>query len=414
MRIFIWHGYLLGGTGSNIYTRQLAREWGRAGHDVTVFSQEPGPSTSTSAARRRSTGRRRSAARLRDRPLRGVRGEAGAGLLARGARRAGSRRTPPRSGSTGRPTSCSSTTCCSAAPSAPRAATRTWSRPTARSSSTRCAATPELSAWGGEVLAGAPATIVGSGHIRDVVREVCGTVDGVHEIPPGVDVELWRPAPREQALERLSPSRASTRRTRATPRSGCPTRQRGAARGVPRRRPPDRRLLREADREQGRAGPARGAARARRRAVIVGFGDCRAELERQAGASTRSSPARWSTATSSTSSRWPTPPWCRRSSPRRSAWSRPRPRPPAARRSSPTTPAWPRSPAGWRRHTHPSAAAWRASPPATPPRCAERLAARPGASRTRERDALRAAARRAVVERWSWSSVAERIVAVAG
>ena len=31
MRIFIWHGYLLGGTGSNIYARQLAREWGRRG-----------------------------------------------------------------------------------------------------------------------------------------------------------------------------------------------------------------------------------------------------------------------------------------------------------------------------------------------------------------------------------------------
>ena len=43
MRIFIWHGYLLGGTGSNIYTRQLAREWSREGHDVTVFSQEQHP-----------------------------------------------------------------------------------------------------------------------------------------------------------------------------------------------------------------------------------------------------------------------------------------------------------------------------------------------------------------------------------
>jgi len=61
----------------------------------------------------------------------------------------------------------------------------------------------ELSAWGGEVLAGADATIVGSEHIRNVVREVCGTVDRVHEIPPGVDVELWRPAPRDEALASL-------------------------------------------------------------------------------------------------------------------------------------------------------------------------------------------------------------------
>ena len=62
---------------------------------------------------------------------------------------------------------------------------------------------PELSKWGGDVLAGAEATIVGSEHIRNVVREVCGTVDRVHEIPPGVDVELWRPALREDALADL-------------------------------------------------------------------------------------------------------------------------------------------------------------------------------------------------------------------
>ena len=43
MRIVLWHGYLLGGTGSNVYTRSLAREWSRAGHDVTVLSQEPHP-----------------------------------------------------------------------------------------------------------------------------------------------------------------------------------------------------------------------------------------------------------------------------------------------------------------------------------------------------------------------------------
>jgi hypothetical protein len=39
----LWHGYLLGGTGSNVYTRALAREWSRAGHDVTVVCQERRP-----------------------------------------------------------------------------------------------------------------------------------------------------------------------------------------------------------------------------------------------------------------------------------------------------------------------------------------------------------------------------------
>lgn len=43
MRIFIWHGYLLSGTGSNEYTRALARMLSRAGHDVTVFCQDPNP-----------------------------------------------------------------------------------------------------------------------------------------------------------------------------------------------------------------------------------------------------------------------------------------------------------------------------------------------------------------------------------
>src|SRR5438128_1074444 len=41
MRILLWHGYLLGGTGSNVYTRALVHEWSRAGHEVVVFSQEP-------------------------------------------------------------------------------------------------------------------------------------------------------------------------------------------------------------------------------------------------------------------------------------------------------------------------------------------------------------------------------------
>ena len=43
MRILLWHGYLLGGTGSNVYTRALAREWSLAGHDVVVVSQERAP-----------------------------------------------------------------------------------------------------------------------------------------------------------------------------------------------------------------------------------------------------------------------------------------------------------------------------------------------------------------------------------
>ena len=43
MRILLWHGYLLGGTGSNVYSRALAREWSRAGHEVVVVCQERAP-----------------------------------------------------------------------------------------------------------------------------------------------------------------------------------------------------------------------------------------------------------------------------------------------------------------------------------------------------------------------------------
>src|SRR5437764_380870 len=43
MRILVWHGYLLDGTGSNVYTRELARAWSRAGHEVVVVCQEAQP-----------------------------------------------------------------------------------------------------------------------------------------------------------------------------------------------------------------------------------------------------------------------------------------------------------------------------------------------------------------------------------
>lgn len=41
MRIFIWHGYLLHGTGSNEYTSALARTLAAQGHEVVVFCQDP-------------------------------------------------------------------------------------------------------------------------------------------------------------------------------------------------------------------------------------------------------------------------------------------------------------------------------------------------------------------------------------
>jgi glycosyltransferase involved in cell wall biosynthesis len=40
VRILLWHGYLLTGSGSNVYTANIAREWRRAGHDVLLLCQE--------------------------------------------------------------------------------------------------------------------------------------------------------------------------------------------------------------------------------------------------------------------------------------------------------------------------------------------------------------------------------------
>ena len=43
MRILIFHGYLLGGTGSNVYNANLAAALVRAGHEVHLLSQERDP-----------------------------------------------------------------------------------------------------------------------------------------------------------------------------------------------------------------------------------------------------------------------------------------------------------------------------------------------------------------------------------
>ncbi|HYX76905.1 MAG TPA: glycosyltransferase family 4 protein, partial [Gaiellaceae bacterium] len=61
----------------------------------------------------------------------------------------------------------------------------------------------ELSAWGREALEQARATFVGSEHIRRVLEEVVGHVDRVRDVPPGVDVEAFRPQPRDEALAAL-------------------------------------------------------------------------------------------------------------------------------------------------------------------------------------------------------------------
>ena len=71
----------------------------------------------------------------------------------------------------------------------------------------------DLAAWGRECAGRAEAVFVGSAHIRDVLEDVVGHVERVHEVPPGVDVEEFRPsASREEALARAAGG--SARRSR--------------------------------------------------------------------------------------------------------------------------------------------------------------------------------------------------------
>jgi glycosyltransferase involved in cell wall biosynthesis len=203
MRILLWHGYLLGGTGSNVYTRAIAREWSRAGHDVVVVSQEGNPELydlGGAQTVRPDVGSvlpvfvldryegyevkllQDTTQDERDRFV-----EANAATL---------RELGPADlvfanhvllgGPVG------------AASGLPYAVKAHGSE---LEYSLR--GNEELARWGRETLAGARAVFVGSAHIRSVVAEVVGHVDRVHEVPPGVDIDDFRLEPREQALAAL-------------------------------------------------------------------------------------------------------------------------------------------------------------------------------------------------------------------
>lgn len=204
MRILLWHGYLLGGTGSNVYTRQLAREWSLAGHDVTVLSQEPRPETYDLAGA--TTARPDAGGFLPvfvlDRyegfdDVRRVpdctREELDRWVAANAA--AVRERLPADLVFTNHVLLGGPVGAASGAPFAVKA----------HGSELEYAmrGRPDLAAWGAQALACARATFVGSAHIREVLAEVCGPVERVHEVPPGVDVDLWRPEERGQALAAL-------------------------------------------------------------------------------------------------------------------------------------------------------------------------------------------------------------------
>jgi len=203
MRILLWHGYLLGGTGSNVYTRQLAREWSRAGHEVTVVCQEPYPERydlGGAEVVRPDVGGLLPVFVLDRYPGYTVK-------LLQDCTRAELERWVEANAAALRPRLPADLLLCNhvllggavgAATGAPYVVKAHGSE---LEYSLR--GSPGLAAWGREVLVGAAAVVVGSRHIREVLEEVCGHVERVHEVPPGVDVEEWRPRPRAEALAGL-------------------------------------------------------------------------------------------------------------------------------------------------------------------------------------------------------------------
>jgi glycosyltransferase involved in cell wall biosynthesis len=204
MRVLLWHGYLLGGTGSNVYTRAIAREWSRAGHDVVVVCQERNPEQYDLG------GARVVVPELPDGRLPVFVLDRYAGLKPKflqeftdtessayiDANAAVLRELLPADvvfanhvlmgGAVG-------------------AATGAPFRVKAHGSELEYSmrGRPALAEWGADVLAHAEATYVGSQHIRDVLENVVGHVDPVFEVPPGVDIDEFAPEDRHAALARL-------------------------------------------------------------------------------------------------------------------------------------------------------------------------------------------------------------------
>jgi len=203
VRIVLWHGYLLGGTGSNVYTRALARQWSLAGHDVVVVCQERNPERfdlgGAQVVRPEIGGilpvfvvdRYEGLEPRKLQDLSHAERERYVEMNARAVQEllpadlVFANHVLP-GGAVG------------AAVGAPYAVKAHGSELEYSMRGNR-----ELAEWGRAVLTDARAVFVGSGHIRSVLEDVVGHVERVHEIPPGVDVEEFRPQPRDEALADL-------------------------------------------------------------------------------------------------------------------------------------------------------------------------------------------------------------------
>jgi glycosyltransferase involved in cell wall biosynthesis len=283
VRILVWHGYLLSGTGSNIYTQALVREWARAGHDVTVLCQEPHPERFDLAGAnvvRPQIGRLLpvfvfdryeglDAKLLQD----FTHGERDAYVAANAA---AVRALLPADlvfanhvllgGPVG-------------------AATGARFVVKAHGSELEYSmrGNAELSAWGREALRGAAAVYVGSAHVREVLEDVVGHVERVHEVPPGVDVGEFRPEERDAALPALLDECRADRPNPGNRHERLPDEGNAERLAEWFARPePTVLYFGKLLYNKGVHVLLDALPRARARGLIVGFGDYRAELERRA------------------------------------------------------------------------------------------------------------------------------------
>ena len=201
MRIAIWHGYLLGGTGSNVYTRALAREWSSLGHDVTVVCQE------RHAERYDLGGARVIVPDLPDRLLPVFVLDEYEGLEARLLQDfTAEQRAAYVAANAAAIPAADVVFANHVLLGAPVARARGLPHGVKAHGSEleySMRGRPELERWGAEALKGAAAVFVGSDHIRTVLEEVVGHVDRVHEVPPGVDVDEFVPQDHATALREL-------------------------------------------------------------------------------------------------------------------------------------------------------------------------------------------------------------------
>jgi glycosyltransferase involved in cell wall biosynthesis len=203
MRILLWHGYLLGGTGSNVYTRAIARAWSRAGHDVVVVCQEPRPEQFDLAG-----------ATVVRPDIGGVlpvfvldRYEGLEARLLGDLSHEERERFVELNAAAVRDQLPADLVFCNhvllGGPVGVASGTRFAVKAHGSELEYAMRDDEELAAWGHDTLAEADAVFVGSSHIRSVLEEVVGHVDRVHEVPPGVDVDEFAPRSREAALRAL-------------------------------------------------------------------------------------------------------------------------------------------------------------------------------------------------------------------